>query len=134
MANRFKAGTVSDYAGSMAEAMEKALAVEYQRVHGRPLPAHGGEERRLMFAAIAQGILRHLKDNASDALSVAVDVTQDGGSHPVRSQNPAAIPVRDLGNGRLEIDAGVAKVRQQSGRIHSAGQGRVQVLTEGELH
>lgn len=61
-----KAGTMrgTDFAGSMAEAMEKAFEVEWRAVKKSALPTAGQEDRRLLFIAIAQGVVRHLKENA----------------------------------------------------------------------
>lgn len=67
-----KAGTVTDFAGSMAEAMEEAMEQEYLAVKGEPLSAQGQEDRRLLLVAIAQGVVRHLKDNL-DAWKIEVE-------------------------------------------------------------
>lgn len=67
---QIKAGTVSDFTGSMAQAMEEAMKKEYQAIKGEPLPDMGVEDRRMLFAAIAQGVVRHLKDNV-DAFDVS---------------------------------------------------------------
>ena len=67
-----KAGTLTDFDDSMAEAMENALATLWLAKTGDPLPAATQEDRRLMFVAIAQGVVRHLKDNAAGAFDVSV--------------------------------------------------------------
>jgi hypothetical protein len=71
-----KAGTTSasEFASSMAAAIENALKEEYQNVKGESLPTAGQVDRRMLFAAIAQGVVRHLHDNAS-SIKVAVDAT-----------------------------------------------------------
>ena len=69
-----KAGTVVDFAGSMAEAMETALKAEYQNVKGEALPDQGLEDRRMLLVAIAQGITRYLKSNV-DAWQISVETT-----------------------------------------------------------
>ncbi len=81
-----KAGTLADFTGSMAQAMENALEEEYQRLKGEAMPAMGREDRQLMFAAIAQGVVRHLKDN-HDAFKVAVTVDGEPGSGKVDALN-----------------------------------------------
>ncbi|MEZ6242094.1 MAG: hypothetical protein R3B57_03535 [Phycisphaerales bacterium] len=58
-----KAGTFSNYASSMAQAMEDAMQSVYQERHGTPMPSAGVEDRRMLFVAIAQGVIRHLADN-----------------------------------------------------------------------
>ncbi len=71
-----KAGTTSasEFASSMAAAMERALEEEYHNVKGESLPTAGRIDRRMLFAAIAQGVVRHLHDNAV-SFKVAVDAT-----------------------------------------------------------
>ncbi|HHM05332.1 MAG TPA: hypothetical protein ENJ19_06265 [Gammaproteobacteria bacterium] len=73
-----KAGTLTDFDNSMAQAMEEALAVLWQEKTGQPLGSAGEEDRRLMFVAIAQGVVKHLKDNAGAAFAVSVNVEQTG--------------------------------------------------------
>jgi hypothetical protein len=62
-----KAGTVAnpnDFAASMAAYMEAAMQKEWQAVKGYELPAGVGvDDRRILFAAVAQGVLRYLEDN-----------------------------------------------------------------------
>jgi hypothetical protein len=67
-----KAGTVADFAGSMAAAMEDAMKQEYQVVKGEPLSSQGEEDRRLLLVAVAQGVVRYLKDNL-DAWKIEVE-------------------------------------------------------------
>ncbi|MGB5569704.1 MAG: hypothetical protein WBM81_10420, partial [Sedimenticolaceae bacterium] len=67
-----KAGTVDDFNSSMAEAMEQALAQEYQKLKNEGLPDMGEDDRRMLFAAIAQGVVRHLKDNLT-AFAISVE-------------------------------------------------------------
>ena len=67
-----KAGTVADIAGSMALAMENAMEQLYLAEKGEALPSAGAEDRKLLFAAVAQGVVRHLADNP-DAFRVEVD-------------------------------------------------------------
>jgi hypothetical protein len=90
-----KAGTVADFEGSMAAAMENALAEEYEKLKDQPLPETGEDDRKLLFAAIAQGIVRHLKDNIG-AFKVTVEVDQvtgESGAPLIASKNLNAIPV-----------------------------------------
>lgn len=62
-----KAGSVASIAGSLVEAMDNAMKTEWQAVKGVPLPSQGEQDRRLLFAAIAQGLFVFLKEN-EDAL------------------------------------------------------------------
>ncbi|MBK8682162.1 MAG: hypothetical protein IPN31_09710 [Bacteroidetes bacterium] len=69
-----KSPGTSLYSGSMADAMEKAFVEEWPTVMGddADLPA-SSEQLNLMFRAIAQGVIRHLKQN-SESLKVTVTV------------------------------------------------------------
>ncbi|MBB3191868.1 hypothetical protein [Halomonas cerina] len=73
-----KPGTVADFADSMAKAMEEAFEVEWQAVKGVALPEEGRQDRRLLMAAIAQGVVRHFRDHAEEAFQIAVETTQTG--------------------------------------------------------
>jgi hypothetical protein len=56
-------------AARMTEAIEAAFKKEWQMVKGTPLPEAGLEDRRLLFAAIARGILEYLKDHENEILN-----------------------------------------------------------------
>ncbi|MBN1439683.1 MAG: hypothetical protein JW929_09760 [Anaerolineales bacterium] len=56
-----KGGTTNDFSGSLAEAMEQAMDKEWQAVKGTALPSAGADDRKLLWAAIANGILNYLK-------------------------------------------------------------------------
>lgn len=67
MANKLKAGTKksahpSQYSGSMAHAMEKAFMEEWKHIMGSGNPELN-DQVRLLFIAVAQGVVRHLVDN-----------------------------------------------------------------------
>jgi hypothetical protein len=125
-----KAGTVADFSNSMAEAIEKALKAEWAAVKGIGFPNTGEEDRRLLFAAIAQGVVRYLKDNAEASLIVhSVQVTQDTGN------NISSSGTTGTGSGTyhthtssVEQDAGVGN------RVTSSGTGKLRINTTGELH
>lgn len=51
------------FSDSLAEAIDNAFKMEWLVVKGEPLPAGGEVERKILFAAIAQGLLDYLKDN-----------------------------------------------------------------------
>jgi hypothetical protein len=74
-----KAGTVAnpnDFAASMAQYMEEAMKVEWQAVKGYPLPAGVGEaDRKILFAAVAQGVLRYLEDNLATLATTSASGT-----------------------------------------------------------
>lgn len=73
-----KAGTLTDFDNSMAKDMEDVLGVLWLAKTGQPLTSAAQEDRRLMFIAIAQGVVKHLKDNAGPAFDVSVNVEQSG--------------------------------------------------------
>jgi hypothetical protein len=61
------AGTVARFnPGSLAEAIESAFAAELRASKGQALPDIQVEDRRLLFAAIAQGVLHYLGRNDVD--------------------------------------------------------------------
>ena len=69
-----KAGTVADFSGSLAQAIEDALKAEHLVLKGEPLPDQGLDDRRMLLVAIAQGVVRYLKDNV-DAYEISVETT-----------------------------------------------------------
>jgi hypothetical protein len=72
-----KGGSVADFSGSMAEAIENALAKEFQAVNGTTLPADEKNGRHIMFSAIASGILKYLEDHQDDFIKT---ITLQSGS------------------------------------------------------
>jgi hypothetical protein len=73
-----KAGSNAQFADSMAKAIESAFETEWENVKGKPLSESAKEERRILFVAIAQGVVKHLKINAEDGFHV-YDVVEDEG-------------------------------------------------------
>ena len=71
-----KPGTVADFGGSLAEAIDNAMKTEWQAVKNVPLPSEGQDDRRLLFAAIAQGLFNFLRDNQNDLIN---NITLDNG-------------------------------------------------------
>ena len=78
-----KAGSVASIDGSLAdslaEAMENAMKMEWQAVKHVPLPGQGEQDRRLLFAAIAQGLFAFLKAN-EDTLMTSISLEDAGSS------------------------------------------------------
>jgi len=72
----FKAGTLDDFSGSMAEEMEKAFAKEWQKLTGNSLPEIGEKDRRMIFTAIAQGVIKHLVERAGASFQLDVETEQ----------------------------------------------------------
>ena len=50
----------------MAEAIEEAFGAELLALKGTPLPSTSQDERHMLFAAIAQGVLSYLYAHQSD--------------------------------------------------------------------
>jgi len=64
-----KAGHVADFSGSLAKAIEDAMKTEWETVKGTPMPDTDPTDRRILFVAIAQGILGYLNSHESDAIT-----------------------------------------------------------------
>ena len=61
-------------AESMAKEMEDAMADLFSKVKGiAPMPEEGKEDRRLLFVAIARGMLKYLNDHQVSVRAVAKD-------------------------------------------------------------
>ena len=48
-------------AQELTDRIEAAFEAEWARTKTMPLPGAGGEDRRLLFAAVAHGVLEYLK-------------------------------------------------------------------------
>ena len=82
MASPLKAGSVIDFADSMAAEIEAAMQEEWLAVRGAPLPSGLGEaDRKVMFAAVAKGVLRYLYVHRSDLITDKVNDTISGHTH-----------------------------------------------------
>ncbi len=90
MADYLKAGTLKEeaptspyagvdpYVGSMAEAMEKAFEAEWPIIMETEKPKKS-KHLQLMFIAVAQGVVKHLRDNIS-AITVEVPKISTSGT------------------------------------------------------
>jgi hypothetical protein len=84
-----RAGTVADW-GGMAAAIEQAFGDELAARKGTVLPDASAEERRMLFAAIARGVLGYLHDNESamtiwdgtDSFPLQIDYTAESEQSP----------------------------------------------------
>jgi hypothetical protein len=75
MANPLTAGTARDLGDGMAAAIDAAMQEEWQIAHGSPLPGGAGElDRKILFAAVAKGVLRYLYAHRADLVT---DVVHD---------------------------------------------------------
>lgn len=119
-----KAGTLTDFDDSMAKAMEDALAVLWQAKTGESLTAAAQEDRRLLFIAIAQGVVKHLKDNAGPTFDVSVSVEQTG---------PWITSSGSTTSGDLQ-SVDVSQDNASGNKLQSAGTGTVTINTTGDLY
>lgn len=72
MANPLRAGThASSDDGTLTAYIEAAMGEEWQAARGEALPSGGpgAEDRRILFAAVAKGVLRYLYDHRADLVS-----------------------------------------------------------------
>lgn len=65
-------------ADSMALAMDDAMADAYQKLKGSALPDKGKDDRRMLFVAIARGLLTYLQNHENDTIA-AMNLTPNGG-------------------------------------------------------
>lgn len=121
-----KAGTLTDFDNSMAKAMEDALGVLWLAKTGQPLASAAQEDRRLMFIAIAQGVVKHLRDNAGPAFDVSVNVEQAGAW--VTSSGTTGSTTGHTHS----VD--VTQDNAASNKVQSTGTGTVSINTTGDLY
>ena len=72
-------------ASELTQAIETAFADEWLRLRGTALPAAGGEERRMLFVAVANGVLGYLAANERDFISSITFDRNEGESWGVDS-------------------------------------------------
>ena len=77
-----KAGSADDLADSMAEMIESAMAEEWALANGgSTLPQSGREDRLVLFAAVAKGVLRYLHKHQLFIDTTVVNGTVGGHRH-----------------------------------------------------
>ena len=76
-----KAGQVADFAGSMAEAIEQAFQSEWTATKTTALPQTGAVDRKVLFAAVAQGVLNYLEDHKAELVTSIDQDTASGHDH-----------------------------------------------------
>lgn len=131
----YKPGTGADFEASMAEAIEDVFEHLWQQRFGWELPSETRPLRRMLFVSIAQGVVRHLAENAPDAFDVEVKVTQSD-TEPwagpwIRTAGDIASSYHSHPNAQL------SQVAADDNRIRSYGKGkekvRVNLTTTGPL-
>lgn len=63
---------------AMTDAIEQAYETEWAKVKPNPLPDAGKDDRRLLFAGVARGVLQYLSDHQSELLAT-LQTQDDGG-------------------------------------------------------
>ncbi|MFY9510948.1 MAG: hypothetical protein WAQ05_08250 [Rubrivivax sp.] len=82
MAEALRAGSyTSTNDGSMTAFIEAAMKAEWQLARGEALPNEGAEDRRILFAAIAKGVLRYLYEHRDDLVSTLMHPEGIGSDH-----------------------------------------------------
>jgi len=125
-----KAGTLDDFANSMAEAMEKALDAIWRKKLNQGLPASTQDDRRMLFVAIAQGVVKHLSERARPAFKISVKVTQ---KEPWIVSKGGTTGTSGTG-GSHSHSVTVNQETNNTNRIKSEGEGKVTLATEGILY
>lgn len=133
MSVELKAGTLDDFDNSMAACIEKVMDRLWRERYRTDLPAATRDDRRILYVAIAQGIIKHLQDNAEDAFDVDVEVVQTDDSW-VKSSG------RTDSGGTYAHTHGVTigQVQSSNNKVMSIGKGKekvkVKILNTGELY
>ena len=82
MADELTAGTARNLGDSMAAAIDAAMHEEWKLAYGTDLPGGAGElDRKILFAAVAKGVLRYLYAHRADLVTDIVHDTVDGHDH-----------------------------------------------------
>ncbi|MDY6979909.1 MAG: hypothetical protein SV201_08515 [Pseudomonadota bacterium] len=76
-----KRGSVLNFTNSMAAAMEQAFRDEWNLVKDVPIPEAGEQDRKIMFAAIAQGVLDYLYSHRNEIPTTNQHDTSGGHTH-----------------------------------------------------
>jgi hypothetical protein len=63
---------------ALTDAIDAAFQAEWVRQNSSPLPAAGSQDRRLLFAAVARGLLTYLDAHEGDLLK-SIDMRVSGG-------------------------------------------------------
>lgn len=109
---------------SMAQAMEDAMKDVYEKIKGKILPERGKDDRRLLFVAIAQGVVKHLKEQEQAFQVYDVNVTQD--DNRITSSGTLTM-------GSTNYPVSVTQDENEENKVESQGEGKLQIQTEGVL-
>ena len=122
---------------SMAQAIEDALEDVYEKVKGKTFPSAGKDDRRLLFVAIAQGVIKHLQENANDAFDVTVTVDQQTETGPwIKSSANTGTQFTNSGDPagthrhHVTVTQDTTQPDGSDNKVKSEGFGKVKILTE----
>jgi hypothetical protein len=94
MGSKLDAATPAEFAGSVAEAMENALndalSVDGIKTFAVNTNAQDARDRRRMFVAIAEGLVKYLKHN-TDAFQIHDSANKPTGDSIVISTDPTTL-------------------------------------------
>jgi hypothetical protein len=125
-------GTEADFLHSMAAAIESAFLEEWKAVEGTYPSEVGQKYWRLLFAAIAQGIVRYLEKHAEDSFRVhSVEAKQEDSL--ITSSGTISLPFYGEVTVQVAQDPGTAAVPNKV-KSKQQGEGRIRILTTGVLH
>lgn len=81
MATSLRAGSfTSQDDDTLTAYIEDAMQEEWQSARGEDLPTAGAEDRRILFAAVAKGVLRYLYAHRADLIS-SREILEGAGNH-----------------------------------------------------
>jgi hypothetical protein len=81
-------GTMDNFAGSMAEEIEKAFTAVRAEEGKDPVPPENRDDLRLLYIAIARGVINHLKAS-EQAFAVTVNGTNPASGFPTIGVRPS---------------------------------------------
>ena len=129
----------ADFLGSMAEAIGKVFEHEWHRRYGYHLPVRGREDRKLLYVAIAQGVVKHLVDRSDQPSEVNSDPAFR--VHTVETTQEDSLITS---SGKIDFGYGweyTVDVTQDSdpsnpnfNKVRREGEGKLEILAEGILN
>jgi hypothetical protein len=84
-------GTIDEFADSMAEEMEKALNQVRDKEGLSALPT-GDKDRRMLFIAIAWGVINHLQKKQEGVTVSVTDGHTHNGHATIKVKQPPELP------------------------------------------
>lgn len=129
-----KAGSKEDFSNSMAEAMMEALWIEWPKFLKGTEPPKDGDLRymKLMFSAIAQGVVKHLVERLPQSMELEVTVMQNS---PLMSSDGVTTSPQNFHNHPVQVTQNSDSNDDEYNKIVSFGTPTVtKVGHEGTLH